>query len=227
MAARAIGKRKPSALFGGGVGPLNRLAEIAAKEIRDAILTGAFKLGENISEDRLVAQMGISRTPIRDAMAILSREGLVNVRPKRGSFVFETSLEDLAAICDYRQMLDECRPDVVHVVTMPGHLLPIVSDCLERGLHTSVEKAPGMSAAQTAQMAQAASNSAAKSRADTASSEFAQGRSKPSAAAVSSRSSGNDVPASAAAPSGHSLSRRRASRRRPVSRSNITTSARQ
>ena len=63
-------------------------------------------LGENISEDRLVAQMGISRTPIRDAMAILSREGLVNVRPKRGSFVFETSLEDLVAICDYRQMLE-------------------------------------------------------------------------------------------------------------------------
>ncbi|WP_223479010.1 GntR family transcriptional regulator [Oricola indica] len=88
------------------IAPQKTLAEIAAKEIRDAILTGAFKLGENISEDRLVAQMGISRTPIRDAMAILSREGLVNVRPKRGSFVFETSLEDLAAICDYRQMLE-------------------------------------------------------------------------------------------------------------------------
>ncbi len=88
------------------IAPQKTLAEIAANEIREAILTGAFKLGENISEDRLVAQMGISRTPIRDAMAILSREGLVNVRPKRGSFVFETSLEDLAAICDYRQMLE-------------------------------------------------------------------------------------------------------------------------
>jgi len=86
--------------------PPRSLAEIAASQIREAIVTGAFKLGENISEDRLVAQMGISRTPIRDAMAILSREGLVTVRPKRGSFVFETSLEDLAAICDYRQMLE-------------------------------------------------------------------------------------------------------------------------
>ncbi|WP_346892491.1 GntR family transcriptional regulator [uncultured Roseibium sp.] len=88
------------------IAPQQSLAEIAAQQIRNAIVTGAFKLGENISEDRLVAQMGISRTPIRDAMAILSREGLVNVRPKRGSFVFETSLEDLVAICDYRQMLE-------------------------------------------------------------------------------------------------------------------------
>ena len=39
---------------------------------------------------------------------------------------------DLAST-DYRQMLDACRPDMVYVVTDPGHLLPIVLDCLERG----------------------------------------------------------------------------------------------
>ena len=59
-------------------------------------------------------------------------------------------------------MLDVCRPDVVYVVTMPGHLLPIVFDCLQRGLHTSVEKAPGMTAAETEQMAQAAQQSQGK-----------------------------------------------------------------
>ena len=66
------------------------------------------------------------------------------------------------AFADYREMLDVCQPDVVHVVTMPGHLLPIVLDCLERGLHTSVEKAPGMTADETAQMAQAAQQSKAR-----------------------------------------------------------------
>ena len=39
-------------------------------------------------------------------MALLAREGLVVVRPKRGSFVFETSLEDIKAICDYRELLE-------------------------------------------------------------------------------------------------------------------------
>lgn len=86
--------------------PQPSLAQIVADQVREAIITGALHLGENISEDRLVAQFGVSRTPIRDAMAALSKEGLVEVRPKRGSFVFQTSPEDLAQLCDYRQMLE-------------------------------------------------------------------------------------------------------------------------
>ena len=74
-----------------------------------------------------------------------------------------------------------------------------------------------------AQIDAAARNSSAKSRSLTASSEFAIGRSKPSAAAVMCRSIGKLVPASAAAPSGLSFIRARASRKRPRSRSSIST----
>lgn len=88
------------------IAPRRSLAEIAAERIRDAIVSGVFRLGENISEDRLVAWLEISRTPVRDAMAMLSKEGLVDVRSKRGSFVFETSPEDIAAICFYRELLE-------------------------------------------------------------------------------------------------------------------------
>ncbi|MDE3000935.1 MAG: Gfo/Idh/MocA family oxidoreductase [Gemmatimonadota bacterium] len=66
------------------------------------------------------------------------------------------------AFADYREMLDTVAPDVVYVVTNPGHLLPIVLDCLERGIHTSVEKSPGMNVDETAQMARAARDSAGK-----------------------------------------------------------------
>lgn len=86
--------------------PARSLAEISADQLREAILSGHFRMGENISEDRLKDLLGVSRTPIRDAMAILAREGLVVVRPKRGSFVFETSHEDIAAICLYREILE-------------------------------------------------------------------------------------------------------------------------
>jgi hypothetical protein len=72
-------------------------------------------------------------------------------------------------------------------------------------------------------IAAAASVSSTKSRSDTASSEFAAGRSKPSFFAVMARSSGNDVPASAAAPSGDSLRRFLASAKRPRSRAAIST----
>ncbi|MBU1312920.1 MAG: GntR family transcriptional regulator [Alphaproteobacteria bacterium] len=82
------------------------LAEIAAAQLRTAIVTGELRLGESISEEKLAVQMGISRTPVRDCLAILSKEGLVVVRSKRGSFVFETNVKDIGEICDYRLMLE-------------------------------------------------------------------------------------------------------------------------
>ncbi len=58
---------------------------------------------------------------------------------------------------DYRRLLDEMIDlHVVHVTTMPGHLVDIVIECFARGLHVSVEKPPGMSSADTQRMAQAA-----------------------------------------------------------------------
>jgi len=66
------------------------------------------------------------------------------------------------AFLDYREMLNKCDLDVVYVETMPGHLLPIVSDCLEENIHTSIEKSPGMSSAETEQMLSAAQKSKGK-----------------------------------------------------------------
>ncbi|MBM3238911.1 Gfo/Idh/MocA family oxidoreductase [Candidatus Poribacteria bacterium] len=57
---------------------------------------------------------------------------------------------------DYREMLDKCDLDIVYVETMPGHLLPIVLDCLARNIHTSIEKSPGMNSAETEQLLSAA-----------------------------------------------------------------------
>ena len=66
------------------------------------------------------------------------------------------------SFADHRQLLDEGELDVVHVTTLPAHLTAIVVECLDRGLHVSAEKPPGMSAAETAQMAQAARHSKGK-----------------------------------------------------------------
>jgi hypothetical protein len=74
-----------------------------------------------------------------------------------------------------------------------------------------------------AQIDAAASISSTKSRSETESSELRVGRSKPSALAVMVRSMGKDVPASAAAPSGDSFIRLRASAKRERSRASIST----
>ncbi len=63
---------------------------------------------------------------------------------------------------DYREMLDRCELDVVYAITMPGHLTPIVLDCLERGLHTSIEKPVGMSSQDAERMLEASVRSRGK-----------------------------------------------------------------
>ena len=63
---------------------------------------------------------------------------------------------------DYQEMLETCDLDLVYVVTLPGQLLPIVLSCLQRDLHVSVEKSPGMTSAETEMMAEAARKSKGK-----------------------------------------------------------------
>jgi len=66
------------------------------------------------------------------------------------------------AFAEWRRMLDVCELDLVHICTMPGHIVPIALDCLQRDLHTSIEKPPGMSSADTEKMAAAARRSKGK-----------------------------------------------------------------
>ena len=67
-----------------------------------------------------------------------------------------------AVFSDYQDMLQKIDLDVVYVETMPGHLLPIVSACLEEGINTSVEKPPGMNSAETQILADVEKRSKAK-----------------------------------------------------------------
>ena len=86
-------------------------------------------------------------------VAELDPERLARAKAEHGPEVAST---------DYREMLDRARPNVVYIVTLPGHQLPIVLDCIERDIHTSIEKSPGMDSGETAQMLAAARRSAAK-----------------------------------------------------------------
>ena len=82
------------------------LTEIVVEKLRAAIIEGHYAFGENISEDKLAAAFGVSRTPVRDALSALQFTGLVTVKPKRGSFVFSPTIEEVSEICEYRLMLE-------------------------------------------------------------------------------------------------------------------------
>ena len=82
------------------------LTEMVMVRLEQAIVDGEFGLGEAISEETLAKTFGVSRTPVRDALTALQRAGLVVVLPKRGSFVFQPSAADTAALCEYRFLLE-------------------------------------------------------------------------------------------------------------------------
>jgi DNA-binding GntR family transcriptional regulator len=97
---------------GDGEGMIGRIARprsltaIVVDQIRDLIITGKLGLGEQLSENTLAEQLGVSRTPVREAFMRLENERLVEVRPQRGTFVFQYDATELREICELREVLE-------------------------------------------------------------------------------------------------------------------------
>lgn len=105
--------------------PLQRpqlLTEVARARIRDAIVDGEVRLGEQMSEAQLAQRMGISKTPVREALLRLQAEGLVEVHPQRGSFVFRLDAAQVGQLCRYRAMV-ECAALREAMAEQPAALL--------------------------------------------------------------------------------------------------------
>jgi DNA-binding GntR family transcriptional regulator len=82
------------------------LADQAAEQIRLRIVRGDFQLGEALSETTLAAELGVSKTPIREAFLRLKTEGLVDVQPQRGTFVFRMSAGEVRTLSEFRDILE-------------------------------------------------------------------------------------------------------------------------
>ena len=69
--------------------PLSRksLREQIIDAIRNAIVEGRFRPGDKIPEAGLAEQLGVSRTPVREAFKLLEQQGLIDIRPKNGTYV--------------------------------------------------------------------------------------------------------------------------------------------
>jgi DNA-binding GntR family transcriptional regulator len=82
------------------------LADRAYHAIRDMIVSLELRPGAVIDERRLMQQLGIGRTPIREALRTLAQEGLVEVYPRRGMFVTSVEIHDLASLAEVRSVLE-------------------------------------------------------------------------------------------------------------------------
>ena len=82
------------------------LSRVVGERIRGRILDGSLKPGERLVEDRLSAELGVSRVPVREALRSLSAEGLVTLLPRRGATVVEVTPEDVAELVEVRALLE-------------------------------------------------------------------------------------------------------------------------
>lgn len=84
----------------------SRASERAQAALREAILRGELAAGAHLGEVELAGRLGVSRTPVREALSRLAAEGLVEVHPHRGARVVSFSAQDLDGIFDVRLALE-------------------------------------------------------------------------------------------------------------------------
>ena len=83
------------------------LRDVVFQTLREAILRGTIKPGERLMEIQLSQQLGVSRTPVREAIRMLELEGLVNMTPRKGAAVAAISEKSLRDVLEVRCALEE------------------------------------------------------------------------------------------------------------------------
>ncbi|NMB97289.1 MAG: GntR family transcriptional regulator [Clostridiaceae bacterium] len=82
------------------------LREVIFSTLREAIIMGELKPGERLMEVQLAEKMGVSRTPVREAIRKLELEGLVVMMPRRGAHVARLTDKDIMDVLEVRASLD-------------------------------------------------------------------------------------------------------------------------
>ena len=82
------------------------LREVVCETLRDAIRRGILKPGERLMEIQLAEELGVSRTPVREAIRKLELEGYVIMMPRRGTYVANLSIRDVNEVFEIRTSLE-------------------------------------------------------------------------------------------------------------------------
>lgn len=82
------------------------LRDVVSETLREAIISGVLKPGERLMEIQLAEELGVSRTPVREAIRKLELEGFVIMLPRRGTYVSDLSIKDINDVFEIRTALD-------------------------------------------------------------------------------------------------------------------------
>lgn len=82
------------------------LREIVFETLREAIISAVLKPGERLMEIQMAEEMGVSRTPVREAIRKLELEGFVVMVPRKGAYVAGISIKDIADVFEIRAAME-------------------------------------------------------------------------------------------------------------------------
>ena len=86
--------------------PRNRAADVAYASIRQGVISGRWPSGAHLREVELASELGVSRTPVREALRRLASEGVLTFEPHIGAAVPDWSADDLDEIFELRSRLE-------------------------------------------------------------------------------------------------------------------------
>ncbi len=82
------------------------LGEVVFDYLRDAIMNGDLKPGERLMESTIADQLGVSRTPVREAIRKLEKEDFVTMVPRKGAYVTKVTAKDILDVLEVRRVLE-------------------------------------------------------------------------------------------------------------------------
>ncbi len=97
--------------------------------MRSSILNGNFAPGERLSPPDLSKRFRVSVTPIRDALRRLEADGLIQVIPRRGTFVFRFSAQDVKEVFESRRLIEQAAAE--KLPTVPDAILQHMADLVQ------------------------------------------------------------------------------------------------
>jgi len=117
--------------------------DLVYRAVRDGILSGTHPAGSRLPEEELAAAIGVSRTPVREALRRLHAEGLVEVLPIRGAVVARWADHDLDEIFELRTLLEGYGARRASERVIPAELETLSSLCdeMDRRLHQRTKRA--------------------------------------------------------------------------------------
>jgi DNA-binding GntR family transcriptional regulator len=85
---------------------LPNLTELTYRSIKKSVLDGTFGLESRLTEESLSTQLGISKSPVREALNRLAAEGLISIEARRGAYVRQFSMKEVADLYELRELLE-------------------------------------------------------------------------------------------------------------------------